>query len=571
MKKITFKIAAYTDRGGRPDKNNEDNFVVDFDLGDNEWIWPQNIEYTLPEKGALMVVSDGMGGMNAGDVASEIAVNTVKEFFVSEKITEAVLKSETSILKFIETVIVEADKRIKTEGNSDRDKEGMGATIVIAWILNGKAYIGWCGDSRAYLFNPNCGLKQVSKDHSYVQELVDNGLLKPELAFDHPNSNIITRSLGEPNQKANPDFVTVDLCNDDIMMICSDGLCGVLRDNEMEAIIAQNSDNMQKCREALFEAAKNADWTDNTTVTLCKIVSGCPQRPVAKKPLNNDGIKNTKDEFTKSKFEKLNNKLKLKNYIVYLLLLLLLCAVGYWLWTINFFTKDFWSKNETTLTVNPQKCVFDKDTTLNITVSSKKSSSWNFEIDNSSIDIKKKDDSTLQIKASQNEKEQTTSLRIMNKYDTVKIEVTIKAKKEQSDNDVDKNDKQSEPKSIDKTRGKTGNKGHSVTDNLNITESKDQQMYKECKTVDDYRKYVSKYPRGEFYKSANDSIQKFVKDSTDQANRAAAAKKAAEEQRIAEENRKAQEKAAQGHEVNKSDSAGQGNVPASDDTNSLKN
>lgn len=372
-----------------------------------------------------MVVSDGMGGMNAGDVASEIAVNTVKDFFVSEKITDTVLKSEDSIWKFIKTVIVEADKRIKTEGERDKNKEGMGATIVIAWILNGKAYIGWCGDSRAYLFNPNCGLKQVSKDHSYVQELVDNGLLKPELAFDHPNSNIITRSLGEPNQKANPDFVTVDLCNDDIIMICSDGLCGVLRDNEMEAVIAQNSDDMQKCREALFEAAKNADWTDNTTVTLCKIVSGCPKRPVAKKPLNNNDIKNTKDEFTKSKFEKINKKLGLKNLIIYVLsaiLIFILLAGGYWFWKNH--------KKSSQHTVNPTTLTFvnEKAQTIKILPAD---TLWAYQKTDNRISLNRENDSTLRVSVLQDSIQQETFFNIIsNKKDTLKITVVIEAEKQ---------------------------------------------------------------------------------------------------------------------------------------------
>ncbi len=277
MKDIKFKMTAYTDAGGRPGKPNEDNFFADDNLSDNICAYSrEEKEISLVPKGALMVVSDGMGGMNAGDVASDLAIQTVKKYFVADMITDEVLKSQESILSYMRKVIVEADSTIKEKGKSDPDKKGMGATIVMAWFLQSKVYIGWCGDSRAYLFNPVTGLQQVSKDHSYVQELVDSGALDPDLAFDHPNNNIITRSLGDPSQKAKPDFVVVDLHKEDIILLCSDGLSGVLRDKTMETIMSQYSDNLISCREALFSAAKAADWTDNTTVTLCQITSGCP-------------------------------------------------------------------------------------------------------------------------------------------------------------------------------------------------------------------------------------------------------------------------------------------------------
>jgi hypothetical protein len=160
----------------------------------------------------------------------------------------------------------------------------MGSTIVLAWLIDGKVYVGWCGDSRAYKYNPQRGFVQLSHDHSYVQELVDSGKLSPELAFDHPNNNIITRSLGDPRGAAQPDVKIFPLEENDVILLCSDGLSGVLRDNEMEKLIADHQNSMDSCCHALWEAAKNAGWHDNVTIALAQIMPQQAQ-PAATAPV----------------------------------------------------------------------------------------------------------------------------------------------------------------------------------------------------------------------------------------------------------------------------------------------
>ena len=108
---------------------------------------------------------------------------------------------------------------------------------------------------------------------------MDSGKLSEELAFDHPESNIITRSLGDPRHEAKPDVIEYPLRNGDVIMLCSDGLCGILRDNEIEAVMMENTGSMATCRDALWEAARKAGWHDNVTIGLCRIVSVC-------KPIN---------------------------------------------------------------------------------------------------------------------------------------------------------------------------------------------------------------------------------------------------------------------------------------------
>jgi protein phosphatase len=275
MSNIHFQLTAGTDVGLQR-SNNEDNFVVNANLADLEWFIPKDevSSIVLKEKGCLLVVADGMGGMNAGEVASGIAVDNIQKSFLSHNINDDVICSTASIENFMKTAILSADKAIKEQAGKNTDTFGMGTTVIMAWILDRKVYISWCGDSRAYSFRPGSGLIQLSKDHSYVQELVDEGRLDKEFAFDHPDNNIITRSLGEPGRVAEPDFVEHNLCDGEMILLCTDGLSGMLRDSAIEAIMTETADDITACKNTLIESALKEGGHDNVTVALCKIVSG---------------------------------------------------------------------------------------------------------------------------------------------------------------------------------------------------------------------------------------------------------------------------------------------------------
>ena len=275
MNSIKLRIAAKTDVGLVRD-NNEDNFQASSDLSIEPLRWVNNEICSLGEKGALLVVADGMGGMNAGEVASELAIETVRSAFRPQNLTEEVMKNRFSIEKFMNSVIVDADKRIKAEAKSHPESRGMGTTIVIAWLLNGKLYVSWCGDSRAYIYNPQAGLHQISKDHSYVQSLIDKGSINKEDAFDYPESNIITRCLSDSPTKAKPESLLqpYDVCDNDIILLCTDGLSGMIRDNEIEGIIRKNEHDMDMCSDVLIKAAYDAEGADNITICICQILQG---------------------------------------------------------------------------------------------------------------------------------------------------------------------------------------------------------------------------------------------------------------------------------------------------------
>ncbi len=286
---ISFRLVAYTDAAGKfsataPRNGNEDNFYVAADLSQTDSVIV-SADTTLPlgSMGMLMVVADGMGGHNAGEVASQIAVDTIRELFTPTHLTSTVTHTATSRQHYLEHAVTLADKAIKRAAAEDKSKEGMGSTIVCAWLYGRELTITWCGDSRAYLFNESAGLRLISEDHSYVQELVNKGLLTYEQTFDHPQNNIITRSLGDTTKAAKADSKTLLVGQGDIILLCSDGLSGVIRDRQvataqphdsLEEILRTHSQSMQGCREALWSAAQRAGWYDNVTAILCQITAG---------------------------------------------------------------------------------------------------------------------------------------------------------------------------------------------------------------------------------------------------------------------------------------------------------
>lgn len=292
-RRIVLRMEAYTDPAGKydataPQNGNEDNFFVS-DHGDATGMVVE------PPHGVLIAVADGMGGLNAGEVASDMAIDTVTEYFTPEKIAAMASHNGPTRQMYLERIIRQADARIKAAQRSNPAQANMGSTIVLAWLMDNELVVSWCGDSRAYIYNAAGGLRLISHDHSYVQELVDRGAITYDQAFDHPQNNIVTRSLGDPQHDAKPDSVRLTMSKGDVLMVCSDGLTGVLRDKKaydakhnllpemnMEDIF-RTATTLKECREMLWDAASKSGWYDNVTAVLCEMVEG-PQASVAVPP-----------------------------------------------------------------------------------------------------------------------------------------------------------------------------------------------------------------------------------------------------------------------------------------------
>ena len=205
----------------------------------------------------LFLVADGMGGHKAGEYASKRAVEIVVEQITAGESNQAVT--------LIKKAILEANRQLLKEAIIDIEKEGMGTTIVAATIIGNKLLAANVGDSRLYIVNDE-EITQVTKDHSYVAEMVRIGRIKKSEAKHHPDKNKITRAVGV-FPTVDVDFFEVELKEKDIILLCSDGLTNMVEDEEIKAIVSARNEWEEKIT-TLIETANKNGGTDNITVAL---------------------------------------------------------------------------------------------------------------------------------------------------------------------------------------------------------------------------------------------------------------------------------------------------------------
>ena len=207
------------------------------------------------------VVCDGMGGANAGNVASEIAVKTISEYIVNSYRNNMSLDD---IIKMVKNAITSANIEIFDKSKSDKDLEGMGTTVVAAVIRGTNAVVANVGDSRVYVVNDE--IKQLTTDHSIVQTLIETGKITREDAMVHPRKNVITRALGAEAEVV-ADVEEYNLSKEDTLLLCTDGLTNFVREDEILNTF-KNNDISLVC-EKLIELANLGGGGDNiTAVTL---------------------------------------------------------------------------------------------------------------------------------------------------------------------------------------------------------------------------------------------------------------------------------------------------------------
>lgn len=209
-------------------------------------------------QGHLIVVADGMGGEKAGEVASRITVDTITEAFSNSH-------NSQTIHQLMRGAISKADEKIIKHVEDHPDLMGMGTTVTIAFIQDNTLHVAWVGDSRAYVYNPQDGLKLLTKDHSYVQELVDKGEITLEETFSHPDNNLITRYVGGA-QDCKLDYLEYKLGKKDIILLCTDGLSGYCKDEVIAS--AFNYDNPKDILDCLIDLALEHGSDDDITVAI---------------------------------------------------------------------------------------------------------------------------------------------------------------------------------------------------------------------------------------------------------------------------------------------------------------
>ncbi len=222
----------------------------------------------------IAVLADGMGGYNAGEIASSIATATFTAE-LEQRLTQQREKRRTMGGRLLQQLMIEsvecANRQILEAARIEPQYSGMGTTLVAALFHRDRVVLAHVGDSRCYLYRQH-GLTQLTRDHSQLQEQIDAGLVSPEWARFAPNKNLITRALGVAP------YIDVEVNDhqieaDDIYLLCSDGLSDMLSDEQMATMLREHGGNLELLGDLLVQAANNNGGRDNISVILIRIES----------------------------------------------------------------------------------------------------------------------------------------------------------------------------------------------------------------------------------------------------------------------------------------------------------
>jgi serine/threonine protein phosphatase PrpC len=275
---LTVEIHA-TSHVGRVRRGNEDNYLLlnisksrawTSEQGDSEFVI-ETQKFEVDENGVVLAVSDGMGGALAGEVASKMAVESVSEKLLNEDI-EATLTPEAyeyNLIAKLYNATLYANYLVHQQGRTDPQFQGMGATFTGMGVTPSGVDIIQVGDSRAYLVRDG-KIYQVTKDQSLVQQLIDAQQISAEEAETHTLKNVILQALGAQNE-IYPVSARLAPANNDVLLICSDGLSNKVTAANMQKHVVENIDKLElACAELVKEANENGG-EDNITVILAKI------------------------------------------------------------------------------------------------------------------------------------------------------------------------------------------------------------------------------------------------------------------------------------------------------------
>ena len=211
----------------------------------------------------LFLLADGMGGYNGGEIASQLAIQTAKNYI--ENNFKDIEKDRDSIIQLLGSSMEYANMVVYEKAKENPELQGMGTTLEICLIYNNKAYIGHVGDSRIYRVRKQF-IRKLTQDHSNVQKLVKEGTITKEQAEHHPQKNMLMKALG-CNAFVEPDVMVKGFLKDDILIMCSDGLSNMV---DQQTIYEMASKNIEQATKDLVQLAKDRGGYDNITVVIIK-------------------------------------------------------------------------------------------------------------------------------------------------------------------------------------------------------------------------------------------------------------------------------------------------------------
>jgi serine/threonine protein phosphatase PrpC len=251
-------------------EHNEDNFLI-ADLTQRlRNVKPEIRTHTVGSGGTLFAVCDGMGGAAAGEVASQMAVDTIYDLMQNS----GEPRSKDQFARRISESIGEAGARIYLAAKTNRAQRGMGTTSTVAGVYDKTLFLGQVGDSRAYLVRAG-KIKQLTKDQSLVAKLIEAGQLTEAEAENYEHGHIILQALGTSDSVA-VDLSFIDLRDGDVLMVCSDGLCGLVNSGQMLEVLTTSEEPMDCCKR-LTDLANSAGGHDNITVIVVRFGGGLPK------------------------------------------------------------------------------------------------------------------------------------------------------------------------------------------------------------------------------------------------------------------------------------------------------
>lgn len=243
--------AAMSDRG-LVRENNEDSYVI---------VNKSSHGIDVEQCGALFMVADGMGGYQAGEVASRMACEQMLAYYRDSN------DSLAFPIERLERVLKQCDRAIATHSRQNPELSGMGTTVTAMVILDQKAFIVHVGDSRVYLFRDN-GIKQLTRDHTQVQDLVEMGRMTPEEAKTHHLKHVITQAVGTSKGFKTVFSCEKALCPQDRLLLCSDGLYDMVDDDRIGLILKVSRTAKQACEDLVAAALKNGGRDNVTAVCV---------------------------------------------------------------------------------------------------------------------------------------------------------------------------------------------------------------------------------------------------------------------------------------------------------------
>ena len=261
-------VSARTDIGMRRDSNEDSMLVADLATGTAAMSADMNV-YEADGRGMLMAVSDGMGGTAAGEVASHLAITVLHD----------VLKQtdDLGIAERLKMAVELANIRVWTGAQADSALAGMGTTLTAALVQCGRAYIAQIGHSRAYLIRDG-HVRQITTDQTLAQTLLDHGVIKPDNVRS-ALKNVLTQALGA-SPVVQVAVTSVEICHDDHLLICSNGLYNKVASDEISLVIQQSANLTDAC-ERLIEIANERGGEDNITVMLARMSGAAHSLPLA--------------------------------------------------------------------------------------------------------------------------------------------------------------------------------------------------------------------------------------------------------------------------------------------------